>query len=228
MSSDTHPSDEQLKATGLTHGFSGRVLFRNIALNLGSGQIIILRGDNGSGKTTLLRMLAGLMTPLAGQITIDGIALREDRVRAASRMVFIGHRDGLAAELTAAEAIRLWAHTRGLYPDDEILFSAFEQLGLDASIHQPVRILSAGQRRRCGMVRLALIDRMGMNTAVPLWLLDEPTTAMDAAAVDAIAGLLNNHARAGGSVLLTSHLDLPLGSARSIVLGDLEEGGDAA
>ncbi|MGC6484702.1 MAG: heme ABC exporter ATP-binding protein CcmA [Candidatus Puniceispirillales bacterium] len=211
-----------LMASGLTHGFSGRVLFRQIGLRLDAGEITILRGDNGTGKTTLLRMLAGLMTPLAGQITIDGVGLRDDRVRAAGRMVFIGHRDGLAAELSAREAIGLWAQSRGLTPDETALKAAFESLGLAASMDQPVRVLSAGQRRRCGMVRLALIDALGANQAIPLWLLDEPTTAMDTTAVAAFAGLLRRHAERGGGILMTSHLELPLSEARQVILGDLE------
>jgi heme exporter protein A len=211
-----------LHASGLTHGFSGRALFRNIKVNLAAGRITILRGDNGTGKTTLLRVLAGLMKPLAGQISIDGVDLTDDRVRAASKMVFIGHRDGLAMELTAGEEVRLWAQARGLSPRDADLEAAFVRLGLGASIDQPVRVLSAGQRRCCSMVRLALINAMGANATIPLWLLDEPTAAMDDTAVGSFVGLLTQHVAADGGVLVTSHLDLPLPRASRIILAELE------
>ena len=85
-----------LEGYGLTHGFAGRLLFSDLDIRIGTGQITILRGDNGTGKTTLLRMLAGLLPPLAGLITVTGTPLSDDRVHAARKMVFIGHRDGLA------------------------------------------------------------------------------------------------------------------------------------
>ena len=211
-----------LEGYGLTHGFAGRVLFSDLDIRIGAGQIIVLRGDNGTGKTTLLRMLAGLLPPLAGQISITGTALRDDRVHAAAKMVFIGHRDGLAAELTAREAVLLWARTRSLSPSQQDIEKAFDLLSLSHCTDQPVRVLSAGQRRRCGMVRLALIATMDAHQQVPVWLLDEPTTAMDEHAVSSFAGLIEKHAAGGGGVLLTSHLDLPLRQARNLRLGDLE------
>ena len=211
-----------LEGYGLTHGFAGRVLFSDLDIRIGTRQITILRGDNGTGKTTLLRMLAGLLPPLAGLITVTGTPLRDDRVHAARNMVFIGHRDGLAAELTARESIELWAQTRGLAPSQQDIEKAFDLLSLGHCTDQPVRVLSAGQRRRCGMVRLALIATMDAHHQIPVWLLDEPTTAMDDNAVSSFAGLIEKHAGSGGGVLLTSHLDLPLKKARNIRLGELQ------
>ena len=220
MSSVAKTPENLLHGIGLTQGFVGQVLFHDLTISLDAGQIMILRGDNGSGKTTLLRMLAGLMPPLAGEITIAGKPLHQDRVRAASKMIFIGHRDGLAAELTACEAIALWAKTRGFSPTQSDLSKAFETLNLSICMHQPVRVLSAGQRRRGGMVRLALMQ--AMSAPVPLWLLDEPTTAMDDSAVHVFAEMLDLHADQGGAVLMTSHLDLPLKNSRNVMLSDLE------
>lgn len=211
-----------ITARGITQGFSGQLIFHQAKLSLVAGQILILRGDNGSGKTTLLRLLAGLNTPLAGEILITDKAISEDRVQAAARTVFIGHLDGLAAELTAAEAILFWARSRALAPSPAQLTSAFDSMGLSAIANQPVRVLSAGQRRRTGMVRLALINTMNANALMPVWLLDEPTTAMDETAVRRFAAIVEHHRAAGGGVVMTSHLDLPLPNARNIDLASLE------
>lgn len=204
-------------------GFDDRVLLARVGLTLNAGDCVILKGDNGAGKTTLMRGLAGLAPLITGTVLVGGIDRDHDRVGAARRLVYIGHRDGLAAELTAGEAIRLWAAARGLTPSDDQLSTAFAAVAMQAVINQPVRTLSAGQKRRSAMARLALLTGMETTATTPLWLLDEPTTAMDAGATRHFADLIEAHIAAGGAALITTHLDLPIAGARIVTIDALEQ-----
>ena len=222
MSRGSRQAENLLTGIGLGWGFAGGMLFQGLDIRLEPGQIIIIGGDNGSGKTTLLRILAGLIPPLEGEIKIAGVPLGDDRVRAAARVVFIGHRNGLATEMTALEAIRFWGQMRGLAPSLRHLEAAFESLDLADCMRRPLRVLSAGQRRRCAMVRLALIGAMSVHETVPLWLLDEPTTAMDENASLVFAKMLAHHASKGGGVIAASHLVLPVNNAHHLRLPNLK------
>ena len=153
--------------------------------------------------------------PYSLKVLLENLLRNEDGVSVTADDI-----NALAAELTACEAIALWAKTRGFSPTQSDLYKAFETLNLSICMHQPVRVLSAGQRRRGGMVRLALMQ--AMSAPVPLWLLDEPTTAMDDSAVHVFAEMLDLHADQGGAVLMTSHLDLPLKNSMNVMLSDLE------
>ena len=160
-----------------------RVLFRSVGLMLSPGEAIVLRGANGAGKTTLLRMLAGLTRPEAGELA-----------RAAPHH-WIGHKEGIKPQETPRSHLALWAQAWGSKADiPEIL----EKMALTRAADVPGRYLSAGQRRRTAFGRLLLEDR-------PVWLLDEPYTALDADGRTLIDELIADHRAKGGAVLAAIH-----------------------
>ncbi|MDZ7590401.1 MAG: cytochrome c biogenesis heme-transporting ATPase CcmA [Rubrivivax sp.] len=188
-----------LQAVDLAGQRGERVLFDHLELELEPGAVVWLRGRNGRGKTTLLRLLAGLATPMAGEIRVGGVPQRQAGSEGRRGMVYIGHQNALKDDLTAMEALRFLARTRGDRPDDAALAEALQRLGVCGSRHAAVRTLSQGQRRRVALARLALCLHVG------LWLLDEPFDALDADGIHALNGLLAEHAALGGATLMTSH-----------------------
>lgn len=188
-----------LQALDLAGQRGERALFEHLELALEPGAVVWLRGRNGRGKTTLLRLLAGLATPMAGEIRVGGVAQRRVGPEGRRSLVYIGHQNALKDDLTAMEALRFLARTRGDRPDDAALTAALQRLGVRGSRHAPVRTLSQGQRRRVALARLAL------SLHAELWLLDEPFDALDADGIHALNGLLAEHAEFGGATLMTSH-----------------------
>jgi heme exporter protein A len=189
-----------------------RRLFAGLDFSLSAGELIWLRGRNGRGKTTLLRLLAGLSTPAAGEIAVEGVPLRKAGAAWRTQMAYIGHANALKDDLSAAEALRFVAQLRGEAPPAGAIDQALQRLGVESRRRAPVRTLSQGQRRRVALARLAL-------PAPPrLWLLDEPFDALDDDGVEALNTLLAEHAARGGAVLLTSHQPLSLRSLLPRVL----------
>lgn len=177
----------------------GRVVFAGISFALAPGGALLLTGPNGAGKTSLLRVLAGLGRIADGVLLWNGRPALEDRLAHAARLALVGHQDALKPALTVAETLRHEARIAG--GDAKAAIAA---LGLEALADHPVRILSAGQRRRVALARLAL------GAARPLWLLDEPTVALDVAGVATLGRVLAEHRARGGIVVASSHLALPL------------------
>ncbi|MDP1649910.1 MAG: cytochrome c biogenesis heme-transporting ATPase CcmA [Rubrivivax sp.] len=188
-----------LQACDLAGQRGERALFEHLEMALEPGAVVWLRGRNGRGKTSLLRLLAGLATPMAGEVRVGGVPQRQAAAAGRRSLVYIGHQNALKDDLTALEALRFLARTRGDRPDDETLAQALQRLGVRGSRHAPVRTLSQGQRRRVALARLAL------SMHADLWLLDEPFDALDADGIAALNGLLGEHAARGGATLLTSH-----------------------
>jgi heme exporter protein A len=193
-----------LRARALAGRRGERRLFEGLELSLRPGDVVWLRGRNGRGKTTLLRMLAGLSTPEAGTIELDGRPLQQAAAEGRRRLHYIAHANALKDDLSATEALRFLARIGGTRPSDEALQRALARLGVASRAAAPVRTLSQGQRRRVALARLALPD------APPLWLLDEPFDALDDRGIEVLNGLLTEHAGAGGATLLTSHQALSL------------------
>ncbi len=204
-----------LHARGLAGQRGDRALFEGLDLALAPGSVTWLRGRNGRGKTSLLRLLAGLSSPMAGSVRIAGRTLREGGAAWRSKWVYIGHQNALKDDLSAIEALRFLARLHGFAAGDEALASALKRMGVLNRRHAPVRTLSQGQRRRVALARLAL------SHAAPLWLLDEPFDALDTDGIDALNGVIAEHAAGGGCVLLTSHQPLSLAQPVPVVL-DLE------
>lgn len=170
-------------------------IVRALDLTVHGGCAYYLRGDNGSGKTTLLQALAGLLPIQAGSITRH------------VPLLYLGHRPGVKSVLTVRENLRLAANLYHNTPDPD-LDQAITAVGLSRHADRQTRYLSAGQQRRTQLARLWL-------PSPPLWLLDEPLTALDIHAAATLAGHCQHHVRAGGSIIVTSHQpfdfgDLPL------------------
>lgn len=182
----------------------GRSLFSGVGFALSGGELLRVRGANGSGKTTLLRTVAGLTRAERGTVLWGGtdVAASGDEFR--GRLAFLGHQPALKDELTAAENVRYAAWLAGTPGSGQEVGEALARVGLRGRANLPARFLSQGQRRRVALARLALSGRL------PLWILDEPFTALDTDAVGMLRGLLAEHLRAGGEVVLTTHQETEL------------------
>jgi heme exporter protein A len=190
----------------------GRLVFRNLGFTLHPGAALVLTGANGSGKSSLLRLCAGLSRPFAGWLCWNGADISADMAAHAARLRYVGHLDAVKPALTAGEMARMWAGLDGVPDPAERAAAALADAGLDHLADVPGRCLSAGQKRRLNLARLLL-------RPVPLWLLDEPTTALDRASVDRFAATIARHRAAGGMVILSTHTDLDLADPDGLDLG---------
>lgn len=184
-----------------------RRLFRGIGFELGPGTLLRVQGANGSGKTSLLRILAGLGLPAAGEVRWRRQAIRRQREAYAAALLYLGHLVGLKDELTPAENLRIEGGLSG-WPDaaPARIADALAFWGIERQSALPLRVLSAGQRRRAALARLQL-------AGAPLWILDEPFTALDVQAVQRLVGIVEQHLGRGGIVVLTSHQEAPVQAA---------------
>ncbi|MBA4501035.1 cytochrome c biogenesis heme-transporting ATPase CcmA [Marinobacterium sp. 3-1745] len=191
-----------------------RVLFSQLSFTLNAGEIVQIEGQNGSGKTTLLRILSGLSRNYEGAIYWRGEPVAEVREQYCRELLYFGHQAGVKAVLTPEENLRWYAALSPLM-DAAGIMEALQQVGLRGFEDVPCHSLSAGQNRRVSLARLYL-------SRAPLWILDEPFTAIDKRGVAAKERLLLEHARRGGSVLLTTHHELGIqGPVRKINLDQL-------
>jgi heme exporter protein A len=193
-------SAPQLAMVDLACRRGTRLLFKGLSLAVEPGQIAWLRGQNGRGKTSLLRLAAGLSTPDHGQILVGGTPARH--AASGHPMLFLAHANALKDDLSAAEALAFLLRLHGGPCDRESVHGALERVGLHSRRDAMVRTLSQGQRRRVALARLAAEQRAS------LWLLDEPLDSLDADGVERVNGLLVEHVRRRGSVLMTSHVKL--------------------
>ncbi len=184
-----------------------RVLFEGLSLRLSAGEALELRGANGSGKSTLLRILAGLTRPHAGSVRFSGVS--EDAPRH-----YLGHLDAVKPSETAAEQATFWARYFGR--DPETATSAMKRVGLASRGSVPGWGLSAGQKRRLALTRLLIEPR-------PVWLLDEPTAALDTEGRALVSQLVADHRAGGGMVIAAVHGDGFAGS-RVLDLASLKTG----
>ena len=192
LSDDSPPL---LEAVALAYARNAESVFGPIDFVLRPGEIVLVEGDNGSGKTTLLKVLSGLLAPTSGSVTLHGDPLTLARL--SHQVALLGHLLGLKLELSALEnlkfAVGLGGIRSGITPT-----LALASVGLDGFEDQPVRTMSAGQRKRVGLARLLLVP-------AGLWLLDEPYANLDRSGIELVNRLLDNHARRGGAALITSH-----------------------
>lgn len=179
-----------------------RLLFRRLDFSAAPGELVRVAGANGMGKTSLLRLVAGLTEPAAGEVRWRGERIAAAREAFHAALFYLGHGAAFNELLSPLENLRFAAAAAGLDADAAACVAALDEIGLGRQRDLPCRVLSQGQRRRVALARLAL------SAARPLWLLDEPFTALDAKAVAALAGRIDAHCAAGGTVLLTSHQDV--------------------
>lgn len=186
-------------------------LFANLRFAVHGGEVLVVTGPNGSGKTTLLRIVAGLTAPAEGEIRWQRAAMRPFDARLRGAVAFNGHLPALKDELTAEENLGAWVALDDAPAAPDAIIDALDAVALARQRRLPVRVLSQGQRRRIGLARLALVRR-------PLWILDEPLTALDTDGVAALDALLGAHLAGGGLCIAASHQPLPAATARTRLL----------
>lgn len=191
----------------------GRTVFASLSFELGSGQLLELRGANGSGKTTLLRALAGLLPLSGGELRWNGSPLLCGDTGHAARTAYLGHLNGLSVALSAVENLRFAQQLGGGVTDIAPVLQAW---GLDAAADRPVHFLSQGQRRRLALARVWSAQRK-------LWLLDEPCAALDNAGESLFDIRLSEHLASGGMAVVATHrtLAVPPASRLSVDLDAL-------
>jgi heme exporter protein A len=195
-----------LQATGLAAFRGERLVFRDVDFAVPEGGALLLTGPNGSGKSTLLRLLAGLLRPAAGQLSWGGQDALADLPTHAMRVAYVGHQDAVKPGLTAVENLHFAARLTGADAS-----AALTAVGLADCADLPVRMLSAGQRRRLALARLVL-------SRAPLWLLDEPTLGLDLGSVERLGRLIAEHRGRGGVVVAATHVSVPLAEAAELRL----------
>jgi heme exporter protein A len=200
-------SRPRLTVEGLAVERGGRRVLTELSFSVEAGEALLLTGPNGAGKTTLLKTIAGFIRPLSGRVAYSGAA--EDRPLA-ERAHYVGHLNGLRATLTLEENARFWAEYLG--GSTGHVLAALERFGLASLSAIPAGYLSAGQKRRLALARLLFAPR-------PLWLLDEPSSSLDARSTAVLASVLDEHVEAGGIVVAATHLPLGLARSRELRLG---------
>ena len=204
-----------LSATGLKLSRGPRRLFADLSFTLTAGHALLLRGANGSGKTSLLRVLAGLTVADGGELSWNGerwVALCAGQ---RSVSLYLGHINALKDELTAAENLAESLAFDGVAIAENLQQQSLNSMGLANRHHLPARRLSQGQKRRVGLARLALARK-------PLWLLDEPTNALDAEGVALFSAVVARHLQQGGMACIASHLPLTIAApVHELTLGEV-------
>ncbi len=198
-----------LRVHNLSCRRGGRVIFRETGFATNSGGFALIMGANGSGKSSLLRVLAGLIAPAAGCVRWQDSDVAEDPAAHRARVHYIGHLDALKAGLTVREMLDYW---RALHGAGQIkIEQSLAAFALTSMADRPIRRLSAGQKRRLSLTRLALVE-------APLWLLDEPTSALDVTGQALLREVISGHRAKGGIVIAATHDDLNVPDAQVITM----------
>jgi heme exporter protein A len=195
----------QIQAKTLACQRGGRTVFSDVNFALASGQLLELRGPNGSGKSSLLRLIAGLGDPAQGEIILEGGSAE---LGIGQQAHYAAHQEAIKSPLTVAENLQFWGDFLG-GGDLSTALAAFDLTDL---AQYPAALLSAGQKRRLSLSRLALVPR-------PLWLLDEPTLGLDQASLERLSGLLRGHLSGGGLAIVATHAALALAADLTLTLG---------
>ncbi|MEN9896300.1 MAG: heme exporter, ATP-binding protein CcmA [Pseudomonadota bacterium] len=211
----------RLIAENLTAKRGESVIFQDLSFEVGKGKALIIKGPNGSGKSTLLRVVAGLLPAESGQVRISDAPQPVVHVREACH--YLGHRNAMKRELTVRENLVFWQRFMG---DDAggnrmDVEDAAQKVGLAGITHLPFGYLSAGQQRRMAIAKLLVAYR-------PVWLLDEPTAALDHAADDMFANLVREHLEGGGLAVAATHQPLGLTGVTELTMSGFVDEADRA
>ena len=194
----------QLKGDNLVCVRGGREVFAGLNFSLSSGEALLVTGRNGAGKSSLLRMIAGLVHLAGGWLELEG---GDAEAAIGEQAHYLGHQDALKPSLTVQENLEFWAELLG--GGDSAVAPALETVELGSIADLPATYLSAGQRRRLSIARLVAVRR-------PIWLLDEPTSSLDAPSQTRLAGLMRDHLAGGGMIVAAAHGPIGLERAREL------------
>lgn len=199
-----------LSARSLRVERGGRAIVKDVSFELASGEALLVLGRNGAGKSTLLRALAGFLPLRGGELVFTG-----GDAPLSEQAHYVGHADGLKSALTALENLSFWASMLGAHEKFQIgklsPQQALEKVGLARIGDFPVGYLSAGQKRRVALARLFVAAR-------PVWILDEPATALDVGSQERFAQAMAEHRASGGMILAATHAPLGLVDAKELRL----------
>jgi heme exporter protein A len=190
----------------------GRRVFSRVSFSIAAGKALVLTGPNGAGKSSLLRLIAGLIRPAEGSVAFEG---GDPELSVGEQSHYVGHLDPLKPALTVMENLAFWARfLNGTSEVDEaaLLARGLEAVGLADLIQLPAGYLSAGQRRRLSLARVLAVPR-------PIWLLDEPTTALDTASRERLHRVMHIHLSGGGLIIAATHGPLGLDEPDELRLG---------
>jgi heme exporter protein A len=208
----------RLTAVELACHRGGRDVFSGVSFTVGPGEALTVTGRNGAGKSSLLRLVAGFLRPTVGSLRLDG---GDPELSIAEQAHYLGHQDAVKPSLSVGENLQFWTAFLGgglgaisgagsiNVPD------ALAVMGLRGISTLPAAYLSAGQRRRLSIARLIAVKR-------PLWLLDEPTSTLDAAAQERLAEVMRSHLTDGGLILAATHAPLGLAGAQELRLSAID------
>jgi heme exporter protein A len=209
----------KLSGLDLTCVRGGRRVFSRITFSTAAGSALILTGPNGAGKSSLLRVIAGLVRPVEGAVSLEG---GDAELGVGEQAHYVGHLDPIKPALTVAENLAFWSRFLNGKPDPSTDSGrALGAVGLADLAKLPAGYLSAGQRRRLSLARVLAIPR-------PIWLLDEPTSALDATSQARLHEAMQAHLSGGGIIVAATHGPLGLGEAAELRLGAPSAGKDAA
>lgn len=193
-----------LHASGLQCVRGDRRVFDGVAFDLANGGLLHVRGPNGSGKTSLLRIVCGLLQPAAGSIEWNGRPIHALGEEYHQDLAYFGHLNALKDEMKAGENLRFCARLAGVPATQALIGAALREFAVDGLAHLPCKFLSQGQKRRLALARL----RLSGTRAV--WVLDEPFAALDAAGIEVVRLVIEEHLERGGLVLLTTHQEVAI------------------
>ena len=197
---------QAFEGRGLSCRRGERLVFANLSFALAPGGLLLLRGPNGSGKSSLLRVMAGLLKPEEGGLHWHGMPIAGDPDAHRARLAFLGHLDAMKPALSASENLAFWCGGASVAP-------ALTALNIAPLANRPVRLFSQGQRRRLALARILASRSL-------IWLLDEPTNALDDEAVTIFVQLLAQHRKAGGMAAIALHGESDLPEAATLNLAE--------
>lgn len=198
-----------LECRELTCVRGDRPLFEKLSFVLAPGSALHVVGANGTGKTSLMRLVCGLSVPAAGAVLWQGERIRALQEDFSRQLIYVGHAPAVKDDLTAVENLQTACTLAGLGIGRQEARQALARIGLAGREDLPTKVLSQGQRRRVVLARLLLATR------VPLWVLDEPFTALDKQAVNDLRQTIDAHVHEQGMVIYTTHQDVDLAPGRT-------------